>query len=67
MAQVELKMNGLGSYDLKRNLEDYLVFDSYPEALEAKTREEKRGILIEIVGSYLLKDILEIEKMRKHG
>lgn len=51
-------------YELKNNLTDYLIYGSYPEVLTADTREEKGRILDEIVGSYLLKDIFELEKVK---
>ncbi len=45
-------------------LEELLLFGSYPEVLTAKTQEEKRKMLMEIVNSYLLKDILALEKVK---
>ncbi len=45
-------------------LEELLLFGSYPEVLTAQTREEKREILKEISDSYLLKDILALERVK---
>lgn len=45
-------------------LEELLLFGSYPEVLTAQTREEKREILKEISDSYLLKDILTLERVK---
>jgi predicted AAA+ superfamily ATPase len=48
-------------FDLKRQLEDFLVFGSYPEVLTADSREKKQEILAEIANSYLFKDILALD------
>ena len=52
------------SFDLKGRLHDFLIFGSYPEIVLSATRQGKREILEELVGSYLLKDILSLEKIR---
>jgi predicted AAA+ superfamily ATPase len=51
-------------YDLRSRLEEYLIFGSYPETLTSETVNDKKKILEELVGSYLLKDILELEKVK---
>ncbi|MEK7173338.1 MAG: ATP-binding protein [Patescibacteria group bacterium] len=51
-------------YELKEQLENFLIFGSYPEAVNAITKKEKIAVLEEIVGSYLLKDALSIEKIK---
>jgi hypothetical protein len=51
-------------YDLRSRLEEYLIFGSYPEVLTSETINDKKTILEELVGSYLLKDILELEKVK---
>ena len=51
-------------YELKSQLSDYLVFGCYPEAAANENIEEKKRILNELAGSYLLKDILELEKVK---
>ena len=51
-------------YDLRSRLDEYLIFGSYPEALTSETVNDKKNILEELVGSYLLKDILELEKVK---
>jgi len=63
ISQIELK-NLYNNYELKSQLEEYLIYGSYPEVIVSKTFEEKKRILNEIVGSYLLKDILELEKVK---
>ncbi len=51
-------------YELKENLEDFLLFGSYPEVITAKTNKEKIEILTELVNSYLLKDILSFDRVK---
>jgi hypothetical protein len=49
---------------LKEQLEDFLIFGSYPEVITATSRNEKIDVITEIVNSYLLKDILSHEKIK---
>lgn len=51
-------------FELKSHLHDYLIFGSYPEVVTSKTRQDKVEILDELVSSYLLKDILTLDKIR---
>ena len=51
-------------YDLKKQLDNFLVFGSYPEVLTADSTNEKKRLLEEMVSSYLLKDILELERVK---
>lgn len=51
-------------YELKERLNEFLIFGSYPEVITARTREEKTKALLEIADSYLLKDILSLEKVK---
>lgn len=50
--------------ELSEKLGDFLVFGSYPEVINAKTNQEKKTILDELVHSYLLKDILELDRVK---
>jgi len=63
-AQLELKNQANTVYDLKQNLEKYLVFGSYPEVITAKNKKGKQLALREITESYLLKDILTLENIK---
>jgi len=45
-------------------LEDFLIFGSYPEVIQAKSKKEKKIILNELVNFYLLKDILALERVK---
>jgi uncharacterized protein len=64
VAQCELKKM-YNRHELKDRLENFLIFGSYPEVLTSKTREEKIEILRELVDSYLFKDILVLENIKK--
>ncbi len=63
IAQLELRKQW-NTYDLRQKLAEFLVFGSYPEVLQAPTREKKIEILSEIASSYLLKDILAFDRVR---
>lgn len=63
IAQLEL-LNEYNKYELKQNLEDYLIFGSYPQVLTAQSREEKIQILEELVNSYIFKDILALQQVK---
>lgn len=63
IAQLELaKMYSLG--ELEQQLADFMIYGSYPEILTAKNIEEKIFKIETLVNSYLLKDILEFEKVK---
>ena len=64
VAQMEL-LKVYNKHELREKLEDFLIFGSYPAVIMAKTKQEKIGILTELVDSYLLKDILSLEKIKK--
>lgn len=50
--------------ELRERLGDFLIYGSYPEIITAKSNVNRKAILEEITGSYLLKDILELEKIK---
>jgi hypothetical protein len=52
--------------ELQQKLNDFLIFGTYPEVLTTDKKDEKIEILKEITGSYLLKDILEMDKIKSH-
>jgi predicted AAA+ superfamily ATPase len=52
------------AYELERRLEDFLIYGMYPAVLCAETAAEKREVLRELAGSYLLKDILELDRVK---
>ena len=63
ISQMELKKK-FNSYDLRQRLEEYLVYGSYPETVMADARKEKIELREELVGSYLLKDVLAMDRIR---
>lgn len=48
----------------KSNLEERLIYGSYPELLQYNNQQEKASYLNELVNAYLLKDILAIDGVR---
>lgn len=51
-------------YDLREGLENYLIFGGYPEVITTEDKTKKINLLNELLGSYLLKDILELDKVK---
>lgn len=48
----------------KENLENYLIFGTYPEIFHLHSRNEKIEYLSELVNSFLFRDILELERIK---
>ncbi len=63
VAQLELS-SLYNRYELKEKLNEWLIFGAYPEVITAENKSERAKILEELVHSYLLKDILEIERVK---
>ena len=61
LSQGEIEMSIV---ELKWNLEDFLIYGSYPEVLNEPDIEKKKKILIELISSYLFKDALALEAVR---
>ena len=59
--QGELKENAIQT---KQNIEERLIFGSYPELWHLKTLDEKKKYLSDLSNSYLLKDILVLDGLR---
>lgn len=51
--------------EIIKKLEQYLVFGTYPEVAGEKTFDEKRKALLEITSSYLYRDVLEFQGIKK--
>lgn len=62
-SQMELNKIEKGAQTVS-SLEDRLIYGSYPQAVLAGSNDKKKEILNEIVNSYLIKDILELENIR---
>jgi len=54
----------IGGMEILQNLENYLIYGTYPEVLTGVNNEEKQDYLIELKNAYLLKDILSLENIR---
>jgi uncharacterized protein len=63
MAQSEL-LSVHNRFELKEKLADFLIFDAYPEVLQAPTQTTRIEILTEIANAYLLKDILALDRIK---
>jgi hypothetical protein len=63
IAQNELKHHE-NYVDTVRNLEERLIYGSYPEIFQWKTLQEKEAYLKEILNSYLFKDLLVFDEIR---
>ncbi len=64
VSQLELLPEYVNRSQLREHLPDYLVYGAYPKVLTAKTKRQKREYLEELVGAYLLKDILTLEQIK---
>lgn len=63
LSQLELSQNR-PPQEMRDQLESFLLFGSYPEVLTQSTKQQKIEILRELSGSYLFKDILELERVK---
>lgn len=53
--------------ETKQNLESRLIYGSYPEVVAWDSYERKIDYLRDIIGAYLLKDILSIDGLKNSG
>lgn len=64
IAQLELKKI-FSPFDLAAQLEDTLIYGSYPAIFDHELGPDaRRQFLMDLTGSYLLKDILELESVK---
>jgi uncharacterized protein len=62
----QLELTSIETYvDTAQHLEERLVLGSYPELLQLESYKEKSEYLLELIQSYLLKDILAFEGIRQ--
>lgn len=64
LSQAEIATNE-NAFETIQNLEERLVFGSYPELFHLTDSQEKSSYLLQLVQSYLLKDILAYEGIRQ--
>jgi len=50
--------------EINQNLEQYLIFGMYPEVLTQESNRQREDVLNEITSSYLLRDVLELERVK---
>lgn len=62
-SQIEL-LNLYNQHELREKLPEWLIFGGYPAVVTASSKKKKIVLLEEIMNSYLLKDILELEKVK---
>lgn len=53
-----------GKMYLYENLENFLIYGTYPEVLTINSRAKKIDYLIQLMNSYLFKDVLELESIK---
>jgi len=63
VAQMEL-LKETRQFDLEERLPEFLLYGGYPRVVTEPDVHKKQTLLTEIVDSYLLKDILELEKVK---
>ncbi|MCZ2123409.1 MAG: AAA family ATPase [Anaerolineales bacterium] len=63
LAQIEL-LSTYNKFELKEKIEDFLIYGSYPEVLQAATQKQKIDVISEISNSYLVKDILAFDRVK---
>jgi len=51
-------------FEIRQGLEQYLIYGNYPEVLTRESNKEREETLNEIINSYLLRDILELDKVK---
>ena len=51
--------------EMKSKLNDYLIYGSYPEVIQKESYQEKIDYLYELINSYLYKDLLELDLIKK--
>lgn len=63
LAQSEL-LSSFNKFELRENLENFLIYGSYPEVIQASTQKQKVDVITEISNSYLVKDILAFDRVK---
>ena len=63
LAQSEL-LSVYNKFELREKLEEFLVYGSYPEVLQAPATKQKVDVITEISNSYLVKDILAFDRVK---
>ena len=53
-----------GRMHIRQHLNDYLIYGTYPECIQAENYEQKKDYLITLRNSYLFKDIFALENIQ---
>ena len=64
LSQLEL-LDTHNNFELKEKLEEFIIFGLYPEIITANSTAEKITAIEEIADSYLLKDVLALDNVKK--
>lgn len=64
LAQIELQHQHTNLYELRGALADTIIYGSYPKVLKQGSTHEKIRVVEEIMQSYLLKDILSLDRIK---
>lgn len=64
LAFMEIAQN-ITPYEANRRLEEFMIYGSYPEVFLAKNNHQKEKRITEIKNSYLIKDILEFQLLKR--
>jgi uncharacterized protein len=52
------------AFALREDVATFMIYGSYPALMERKAEQSKKEYLFELIQSYLLKDILALEKIK---
>lgn len=63
IAQLELQ-NHYNSYELKEQLEQFLIYGTYPEVIAQQSKKARQELIAEIANAYLFKDILAHQNIK---
>lgn len=55
----------LGAFETKKQLERWVVWGGYPTSVTTESVKERERLLGELVGSYLYKDVLELDDVKR--
>jgi uncharacterized protein len=62
VAELQQKYDYLG---MKSNIEDFLIYGTYPTIIETIAAEDKATLLLSLAENYLYKDLLELDLIKK--
>lgn len=54
-----------GLFEAKKQLERWIIWGGYPTSVTTESIQERERLLSELVGSYLYKDVLELDEVKR--